>query len=145
MLKPIELYTLRGWIAWYVVNISKKLLEKNYVSELPWWSSGWESAFQCGGRQFNTWWGNQDLTCRGATKPARCNYWTRTLQLKKPPHASGKTWPRQKKTCICVTQYESSFRTSYLGIMGWGWVERVRKTRKAVMTKMRLERHPEPT
>ena len=58
-----------------------------------------------------------------------------------------KTWHRQKDMYICtyITQYESSFRTSYLGIMGWGWVERIRKTRKAVMTKKRLERLPEPT
>ena len=47
--------------------------------------------------------------------------------------------------CTYVTQYENSFRTSCLRIMGWGWVERVRKTRKAMMTKMRLERLPEPT
>ena len=30
---------------------------------------GWESAFQCRGRGFDTWVGNWDSTCRGATKP----------------------------------------------------------------------------
>ena len=42
---------------------------------LPWWSSGKESALQYRGHGFDPWSGNKDPTCRGATKPARHNYW----------------------------------------------------------------------
>ena len=39
------------------------------LTGLPWWPRGWESAFQCRGCRFQSWLGNQDLTCCGATKP----------------------------------------------------------------------------
>ena len=48
---------------------------KTKMQGLPWWSSGWESVFQCRGHGFNPWSGNWDPTCHVATKPSGCKYW----------------------------------------------------------------------
>ena len=45
------------------------LLYLKRVTELPWWSTGWESALQCGGRGFDLCSGNRGPTFWGASEP----------------------------------------------------------------------------
>jgi len=42
---------------------------KGVLLGLPWWSSGWDFAFQCREWGFNPWSGSLDATCLVAREP----------------------------------------------------------------------------
>ena len=54
-----------------------RILIKNGMTGLPWWSSGGESTCQCREHGFDPW--SKKSTCRGTTKPMN-HYCTRTLE-----------------------------------------------------------------
>ena len=70
------------------IYLNKAELKCKTVQGLDWWSSGKESTYQCRGRGFNPWSGNQDPTCLRATKPGCCNY--------RSPHVATKAQHSQK-------------------------------------------------
>ena len=56
---------------------------------LAWWSSGWDSVFQCRGSGFNPWSGSWDPTCHAARKPKH--------------KTEAKTWVCAKSLQSCLT------------------------------------------
>ena len=70
---------------------------------LLWWSSGQESVFQCREWGFDSWLGNQDPTCHGATKPEQKPVWHNqrdcTPQLLSP-HTLQLMHHNQREVCM---------------------------------------------
>ena len=63
--------TSEPW-GWFTIVMFYNFLKISLHWWFPWWSSGWESTFQCRGCGFDLWSGNKDPTSHRPTKAHGC-------------------------------------------------------------------------
>ena len=110
----------------------KNVSYKSQGSALPWWHSGWESAYQCRGRWFDPWSGKiphaeeQLSPCATTTGPVSHNYWspcawspcsaTREATAMRSPRTATKSSPSslQLKKARAQQQRPNAAKSKYI-------------------------------
>ena len=95
-------YSLKAW------KDTQHNAVNNLLWGLPWWSSGWESTFQCRGCGFDPWPRSSDHTTRRATKPMDHNYQAHTRWGSHTTNRGKATSHTTKKTPCALAETQKS-------------------------------------
>ena len=90
---PGTVHEIRSSWVLIIIWITRKL-SKNTCEEFPWWSSGYESAFQCRGHRFGPW--SWKISNAVEQQSPRATATEPRTELLEPPCPRALTWQQEK-------------------------------------------------